>query len=142
MSYTTPPPQVQQSLDARDYRVRIVVAGSRGYANLREFHEAVCAYLENFDEPVLFISGAAPSGADALILRWCLRFGYPCLAMPADWSAHPRSAGFVRNDEMNRLATHVLAFHDGSSRGTQHMIDIATSAHHPVKVVRIQGAAL
>lgn len=126
--------QEHQSLNPKDYTVRVIVAGSRGYNNRHEFHEALCAYVERYDAPILFISGKAPSGADDLIIRWCAKFKYPCLEVPADWDTYPRAAGYMRNAEMAKLATHVFAFYDGESRGTGHMIELAIKEKLQVKI--------
>jgi hypothetical protein len=138
--YETPSPQSLCSQSPKDYAVRCIVAGTRKYDNMREFHEAVCDQLRDFDAPVLFISGAARSGADDLIIRWCHRFGYPCLQMPADWNTG-RGAGFARNTNMAILGTHLLAFHDGQSPGTQHMIDQAIRHRLSVRTLRVRVEA-
>lgn len=140
-----PSPQKQQSLTPRDYEHRIIVAGSRGFKDIQLFHRVVCAYLESFDAPVLFISGAAPTGADHLIIQWCKKFGYPCLEMPAEWETlgedgivtKNRGAGFIRNTKMAELGTDLIAFFDGKSPGTTHMIDTAMKKGLCVKVLTV-----
>ena len=44
---------------------------------------------------------------------------------PADWNTYGKSAGFVRNIEMAENATALIAFWDGKSSGTKHMIETA-----------------
>lgn len=136
-----PKPQAQHSLDPRDYDIRIIVAGSRGYNDRREFHNVLCAYLERFEgKNVLFISGAAPTGADDLIIRWCKKFKFPCKEMPADWDNpdYGKRAGYIRNAEMGKIGTHLLSFYDGNSRGTAHMIDEAMKNGLMVKIVNVK----
>ena len=133
-SFTTPPPQTLQSLSPKDYEIRLIVAGTRHYNKRREFHEMICRYLARFDKPVLFISGAAASGADRLIIQWCHKFGFPCLEMPADWEAAPRAAGYIRNAAMAEVGNHLFAFYDGESKGTAHMIDLAMQKLMRVKI--------
>ena len=127
MAYQQPKEQILKSTDLKDYSIRVIVAGSRGFSDKVLFHEKILAFLEEIDEPVLFISGAAPSGADDLIIRWCKRYGYPCKVQPADWDKHGRGAGFIRNVEMAKIATHLIAFYDGVSPGTAHMLEQAES---------------
>ena len=135
-------PQVLQSLDPRDYKTMIVVFGSRYWgrapAHRKLFHESVVALLEDMDGPVLFISGAAPSGADNLIIEWCNKFRFPCKEMPANWNrpdgSTDKAAGFRRNDDMAVLATHGLGFWDGVSPGTE---DMANRCLHHNVVVRM-----
>lgn len=119
----TPKPQELQSLDYRDYKHRIVVFGTRYYNNKVEFHAEMMALLERLNgEPVIFFSGAAKSGADYLIIRWCRKFNFPCILFPADWDKNQKAAGFIRNTEMAKLATYGLGFWDHVSNGTKHMI--------------------
>lgn len=47
------------------------------------------------------------------------------IVMNANWEKHGKSAGYKRNQEMANVSTHLIAFWDGKSRGTKHMIDIA-----------------
>lgn len=125
MAYQQPKEQLLKSKELKDYNIRVIVAGSRGFSDKILFHEKMINFLEDVDEPVLFISGAAPSGADDLIIRWCKRYGYPCKEQPADWDKYGRSAGFKRNVEMAKIATHLIVFYDGISPGTTHMLEQA-----------------
>ncbi|WBQ32469.1 hypothetical protein [Erwinia phage Kuerle] len=54
----------------------------------------------------------------------------------ADWDGLGKRAGFVRNTEMAQVADIGVAFWDGSSRGTKHMIDTLDRLNKPCYVVR------
>ncbi len=110
-----------------DFEVRLIVAGSRNYSDYRFFSETMAAHVEKFfkDKRICFISGKARTGADDMIIRWCVEKGYPISAFPADWDLHGKAAGFVRNAEMAKDATDLITFYDGVSKGTRHMVDIA-----------------
>ena len=43
---------------------------------------------------------------------------------PADWKKFGKSAGFRRNEKMAEIADMLIAFWNGESHGTKHMIDI------------------
>ncbi len=140
-----PPPQKQQSLDPKQYAVRIVVYGSRFYTNKQEFHDEVMNYIEQFEgQNILFISGAAHTGADDYILRWCKHHRYPCLPVPAQWDdpSKPKgynpAAGFIRNETMAALATHGLGFWDGESSGTNDMTRRLLDHEKPHRVIRVE----
>jgi hypothetical protein len=134
-----PPGQELQSLDPKDYENIIVVCGTRKWGDKRTFQDVMLDYLEDFLTPVLFVSGAAPSGADRLIINWARYYRYPCLQKPADWDTFPRVAGFLRNEEMAKIATHCLAFYDGNSPGTAHMLEMAEKYKLKQKEIRIPG---
>ena len=61
-------------------------------------------------------------GADALGHDWAYERQYEIIEFPADWNQHGKKAGILRNIEMANQADIVVAFWDGESRGTQHMI--------------------
>lgn len=138
MQYKIPKPQEIHSTNPKDYKVRIIVAGTRGWSDKKLFHETIIEYLERFDEPILFISGAARTGADRFIIDWCKKFKYPCLQVPADWDSNPRSAGYIRNAEMLEVATHLLCYWDAKSRGTAHMRQIASEKLLPVTTILVE----
>lgn len=71
-------------------------------------------------------------GADLLGERYANEKGYKVSRFPADWSSFGKSAGFVRNEEMAQNADALVAFWNGKSRGTQHMIK--TAERHKLKV--------
>lgn len=109
------------------YDIKIIVAGTREYNDYKNFSSTIIDELEAFKEKtVIFISGKAKTGADALIIQWCKENNYPWVEFPADWDKYGKSAGYIRNEEMAKVATHLFAFHDGCSKGTKNMVDLAT----------------
>lgn len=138
MTYKLPKTQELQSINPKDYKVRIIVAGTRQWADKRMFHDTLVEYLGRFEDPVLFISGAARSGADRLIIDWSKKYKYPCLETPADWDNYGISAGYKRNEEMLELATHLLCYWDTKSRGTAHMRQIATAKPIPITTILVE----
>ena len=63
------------------------------------------------------------------------------IVMNADREKHGKSAGYKRNQEMANVSTHLIAFWDGKSRGTKHMIDIAKRDALKSHVVDFSGKA-
>jgi hypothetical protein len=139
MTIRQPPAAVCHSLNPKDYpNYRVVVFGSRHWQDKKYFHEKICDFLSKVPagSPVLFISGAASSGADREIIYWCKRWGYPCLEMPADWEGYkdkltPKGknpAGMVRNREMAEICTHGIGFITGDSPGSNDMMKLLESS--------------
>ena len=107
-----------------DYRV--IIAGSRSFSNyklLREHCQAVLQEKMNTHH-VIIVSGHA-RGADALGERFAKEFGLPIELYPARWNALGKGAGMVRNAQMAKVSDALIAFWDGHSRGTEHMINFA-----------------
>lgn len=102
--------------------MRTIVAGSRKIQDPRIVTQAMAACGWT---PTLVISGDA-YGVDRLGERWAETQGIACVRMPADWATFGRSAGYRRNVAMAKDADALVAVWDGISKGTKHMIDIAT----------------
>ena len=75
------------------------------------------------------------SGADSLAIKYAEEKGYKVKEFPADWDWHGKSAGYIRNKQMAQYATHLIAFWDGYSKGTKHMIDLARKEGLKVRVI-------
>ncbi len=75
--------------------------------------------------PTAVVSGTA-RGADRLGEIWAQMQGIPVVQFPADWNRYGKKAGYLRNIEMADHAEALIALWDGESRGTKHMIEIAT----------------
>jgi hypothetical protein len=108
----------------REYRTRLVVAGSRSYNNYEEFSDCMNRMIKWLGKDDLaIITGAAWEGPDRMVIRWCCENEVPWFEFPADWDTYGKRAGYVRNCEMRDACTYLLAFWDKISRGTAHMVD-------------------
>lgn len=119
---------------------RIIIAGSRDFNN----YELVQQYLGNYlsklnKQDVEIISGTA-RGADKLGELFAERNGISCVKFPAQWDLYGKSAGYRRNAEMASYAADaygvLFAFWDGTSKGTNHMINLGNKMGLEVHVVK------
>jgi len=110
---------------------KLIIAGSRNFTDFRLFSQ-VCDKLYK-QKPFSIISGGA-RGADSLAETYADLRGLKCEVFPADWDKHGKKAGYLRNKQMSEEGDALLAFWDGNSRGTMHMIDIAMMRALPVKI--------
>ena len=104
--------------------MKVIIAGSREFKDYELLKKVCDEHLEGTDEFVI-ISGTA-RGADKLGEDYAIERGQSILRFPADWDKYGKSAGYKRNEEMAKVADMLIAFWDGESRGTKHMIDLAT----------------
>ena len=116
--------------------MRTIIAGGREFDNF----PLLMSEVENFEEyysssELIVVSGKA-RGADALGERWAEENGRKIVSHPADWEKYGKSAGYRRNAEMAIYAEALIAFWDGKSKGTKHMIDLALDKGLLVKVVK------
>jgi len=123
--------------------MRLIIAGGRTFHSLDLMIDKVDEFLSddefvvNRDDAALItiISGTA-RGADQTGERYAALRGYSVERYPAQWDVYGRSAGYKRNEQMAKIATHCIVFWDGQSRGSKHMLDLATKHGLEVRVVR------
>ena len=108
------------------YGKRLVVAGSRNFNSYEIFRWVMDRHLRHLGtDNLVLISGMAWRGADAMVLRYAHERGLPWSEFPAAWKELGKGAGHIRNAEMRKACTHVLAFWELKSPGTKNMIDIS-----------------
>lgn len=117
-----------------DYRV--IIAGSRSFSNYELLKEHCLSLLQEKmrTHRVIIVSGHA-HGADTLGERFAKEQGLTVELHPAKWRALGKAAGMIRNTEMVRASNALIAFWDGKSRGTVHMINFAKRRGLEVSVV-------
>jgi len=118
--------------------MHIIIVGCRDFNDYSVLEKEILDHIGKFigKIEIEIISGGA-SGADALGERFAQEHNLPLKVVPADWKTYGRSAGFLRNEQMARMAGTLIAFWDGKSRGTKDMIDTAKIIGLRVKVVSI-----
>ena len=103
----------------------IIIAGSRGFNDF-ETLRFMCDDIirkEEWDE-IEIVSGGA-RGADKLGIRYAYTRNYKLTVFRADWKTYGKGAGYLRNHDMAHYSDALIAFWDGESKGTQHMIKLA-----------------
>lgn len=113
---------------------RVIIAGSRDFNDFDLLKQRMDKLLSNITDDIAIVSGMA-RGADSLGVRYAALKGYALHSFPADWDKYGKSAGYKRNEEMARNADALVAFWDGKSKGTKHMIDIARLHGLKVRVI-------
>lgn len=116
---------------------KIIIAGGRDFMDYNLLKEKTNKILQEkkVTHKIVIISGCA-RGADTLGLRYASENAFDVEEYPADWNKYGKKAGYVRNVEMAENADALIAFWDGKSKGTKHMIDIATERNLPIRVIR------
>lgn len=115
---------------------KLIVAGGRDFMDYTKLEEALTQVAFNVypDKDVSIVSGRA-RGADAMGYHFAIENGVKAYSFPAKWKEHGQSAGFIRNSEMANFADGLLAFWDGKSRGTRHMIDTMLKMGKEVHII-------
>lgn len=115
---------------------RVVVAGGRDFNNYHMLESKLDHLLKSklISSEVIIICGGA-RGADRLGERYAKERGLSVNYFLADWGKHGKSAGYKRNKIMSENSDATVAFWDGKSRGTKHMIDLTKTEGNLLKVV-------
>lgn len=112
--------------------LKVAVIGSRS-AKESDYYIIEKYIPENAAE---IISGGA-KGIDMLAKRYALENNLPCREFLPDYEntdIDKRSAPLIRNKHIVEYADIVLAFWDGTSRGTAFTVDYCIKTYKPVKV--------
>lgn len=113
--------------------MRIIIAGGRNF-NDYDLLFKTCEKLLIFQKDIEIVSGTA-NGADRLGERYAKIKKYQLKQFPANWDKYGKSAGYKRNEEMAIYADCLIAFWDGESKGTKHMIDLANKQGLKVRII-------
>lgn len=111
--------------------LKLIIAGGRDFYDFDKVRDTVLSMRRY---PTMIIQGGA-KGADYLGRAVAINLGIPMIEFPADWDTHGKRAGFLRNSEMAKEGHALLAFWDGKSKGTAHMISEAKRLGLHVKVI-------
>lgn len=115
---------------------RVIIAGGRDFNDydlLEDFCDQCLASKDRSE--VITLSGKA-RGADTLGEKYARHRGFRTRYFPADWDRYGKMAGMKRNMEMIENADALIAFWDGKSKGTAHVIREAKLAGLKVRIKR------
>ena len=99
--------------------MKVAVIGSRGFND----YELVKKTLSKIQITLLISGGAL--GADTLGEKYAKDNGIETKIFKPDWEKHGKAAGMLRNTDIINEAELVVAFWDGSSKGTLDSINKA-----------------
>jgi hypothetical protein len=115
--------------------LKLIIAGSRDYTDY-EYVKGKLDFLLSQTKDVEIICGGA-RGADLMGKRYGEEKGYPVRMFEARWDELGKKAGFIRNKEMAKVGTHLVAFSKNNSKGTAHMINLAKEYNLVIRVYKV-----
>lgn len=128
--------------------MKLIIAGGRGFDDYGILEKELNFYLLGVNlENVTIISGGQKTinpdgsdyGTDYLGELYARDKRIKLERYPAEWHRHGKKAGFLRNLQMAEVATHLVAFWNGESKGTKHMIDTMKKLNKPVFIIHYEG---
>jgi hypothetical protein len=105
---------------------KVIIAGTRTFDDKQFLFDKVGWWYGMLKSvPTILVFSGTAAGADTLGEAWAKYMGFHIVRWPPDWDSHGVKAGPVRNCQMAKNADVLLAFWDGKSKGTKHMINEA-----------------
>ncbi len=101
--------------------MKVIIAGSRDITDYDLVSGQIEILLKEHDITVTEVVSGRCRGVDAIGEKWAKSKGIPVILFPAQWFAHGKAAGPIRNAKMAEYADVLLAFPKGESRGTWDM---------------------
>ena len=112
----------------------VAIVGSRTFKDY-EFMKRKLDKCFMLKKPTAIICGMA-NGADLMGKRYAEENDIPVMEYPAEWDKYGKTAGYIRNTEMADVADAVIAFWDGKSEGTKHMIETSQKRNIPTRIIK------
>lgn len=115
---------------------KLIVAGGRDFNDRHTMWNELLRLSETeYKTRAISIVNGMARGADLLGREFAVTNNVKFYDMPADWGKYGKAAGFRRNGDMALFADGLLAFWDGQSKGTAHMIETMQKMNKPTHVV-------
>lgn len=111
----------------------VAIVGSRQWRDGLVVRLAVRAYVEGLPYGDTIVTGGA-AGVDFWAEAEADAQGIAVEVIRPDYAAHGKRAPLVRNAEIARRCTRMVAFWNGRSRGTAHAIAQAVRLGRPVEI--------
>lgn len=114
---------------------KVIIAGGREFDDYPLLEKTMDNLLSNTRTDIIVVCGMA-RGADSLGEKYAKSRGYQIDYFPANWNLYGKKAGYIRNEQMAKNADALVAFWDGQSKGTKHMINLAYKYNLKVRIKR------
>lgn len=98
--------------------MRTIIAGGRTITDVAELELAI----KNSGFIITEVISGGAAGVDSLGIAWANANALPLTIVMAEWDAHGKAAGPIRNAEMAASAEALILVWDGMSRGSSDML--------------------
>ena len=115
--------------------MKVAIIGSREFTDYELLKGKCDCILKNIQCPTIISGGAR--GTDKLAERYAREKNLPLIIHKPNWDKDGKSAGMKRNISILKDCTHVIAFWNGISSGTEHMIRYSKIYKRELRIVII-----
>jgi hypothetical protein len=117
--------------------MKLIIAGSRTFTN----YQRLCQTLALERHRITQVITGGAKGADQLGYCWAWKHQVKHQLFRADWERFGKSAGVRRNYQMAQAGDVLIAFWDGQSPGTAHMVQCMRQLGKLVVIIRMEATA-
>lgn len=118
------------SLFKEGNKLKIAIIGSRGIKDL-----SLSKYLNS--KLTEIVSGGA-KGVDSIAKKYALENNIKLVEFLPEYEKYGKYAPIKRNENIVDYSDEILAFWDGTSRGTKYVIDYAKKIGKPILIIEIK----
>ena len=111
--------------------MKLIIAGSRTFTD----YPLLCQVLAPDRHRITQVLTGEARGADRLGCRWAWKHTVPSRCFRAEWARFGKAAGVRRNHQLAQAGDVLVAFWDGQSPGTAHLIQCMRALGKPVVLV-------
>jgi len=123
--------------------MKVIIAGTRykDYENKIPFddYDLVVQSVSRSGFEIDEVVCGMAIGVDKLGERWARTNGIKIKEMPANWNAHGKAAGPIRNREMATYADAAIIIWDGTSNGSRNMINEMIRKNKPYYIAMTES---
>jgi len=112
------------------------IVGYRKFTDYKKFSKIVDEYVKEIGQPILIVSGGA-KGVDTMAEEYAKKHNILTQIFYPDWDKYKKGAGLMRNTDIIKASTHVLAFPSKKSVGTIDSINKAKILQRNLKIVDV-----
>lgn len=120
--------------------MKLIIAGGRDLSPSYGFIMSAIHMLNINDITEVVCGGVA--GVDTEGQHWASHMHVPVKLFPADWKAHGKAGGPIRNKQMAEYADVLLLIWDGGSPGSLNMLREMRKLSKPTYQVVLQSSSL
>jgi len=117
---------------------RVIIAGGRDFHDYGLLKAYADRILRNKRMQGIEVVCGDANGADTLGARYAAERAFDIKHFPARWDILGKMAGYERNRQMGDYADALIAFWDGHSHGTKHMVEYMRSLGKPIRIQNYQ----
>jgi len=116
--------------------MKLAVIGSRGFHDYEFLKLEIKKFLQENNFTLTKIISGGAKGADKMAEYYATEYSIPITIFFPDWDKYGKSAGFMRNEQIINTADAVIAFWDGTSKGTLGSINLSKEKNKILKIVQ------